>query len=119
MAKPRRQQRVAETLKKEIGELLQKGVADPHLDMVSVTSVEISPDLRYARVFVSHLGDVSDKEVLQALKRASKFLRRELGGRMTLRVMPELAFEIDRSLEQGSRIEALLAQVEADQQEQA
>lgn len=119
MANTRRQRRVAETLQKELGSLLQHSVADPHLVFVSVTWVDVSPDLKNARVYVSHLGDTpdDDAEVVQALERASGFLRRELAGRLQLRVVPHLAFKIDAVLERARHIDALLDQIPPAQTE--
>ena len=116
MANTRRQLRVADQLQKELGVLLQQSVEDPRLVFVSVTWVDVSPDLKNAHVFVSHLGDVSEnEEVVQALGRASGFLRRELAGRLRLRVVPHLDFRIDAVLEHARRIDALLEQVPPQQ----
>lgn len=85
---------------------------DPELRKVTITEVEMPPDLRSARVYFSALGgEVERDEALAALDRASGFLRREVGRRCGLRFAPELHFFADRSIERGARIEELLAKV--------
>lgn len=109
----RRQRRVSELIHKEISDLLQKKVSDPRLDFVTVTAVEISPDLRHAHVYVSILGDQeASQEALDGLAHASGFLRRELGSRLSLRYTPRLTFYLDNSLQRSERILELLRQIE-------
>ncbi len=105
----RRQRQVAELLHQEISLLLQRQVRDPRLGFVTVTDVEVTQDLRLATIYVSVMG--SDDEVNQAmagLKSAAGFFRHELGSTLTLRFTPELSFRLDKSLEQGLRIDQLL-----------
>jgi ribosome-binding factor A len=105
----RRQRQVAELLHEEISMLLQQRVDDPRLALVTVTGVEVTPDLRVAHVYVSIMDDdVEVKETLAGLKRAAGFLRRELATFVSLRYTPELHFRLDNSLEQGLRIDRLL-----------
>jgi ribosome-binding factor A len=105
----RRQRQVAELLHEEISMLLQQRVDDPRLALVTVTGVEVTPDLRVAHVYVSIMDDdVEVKETLAGLKRAAGFLRRELATFVSLRYTPELHFRLDSSLEQGLRIDRLL-----------
>jgi len=105
----RRQKRVSELIRQEIGEILEKEAADPRFYLVSVTAVEVSADLRHARVYVSTLGDAERRaEALRGLRHAARFLRRQLGARLSLRYIPELKFYLDDSLERGARIEELL-----------
>jgi ribosome-binding factor A len=88
---------------------MQRRARDPRLKSVTVTSVEMSPDLRMARVYVSVLGSGDDIEhTLMGLRRAAGFFRRELGARLSLRYLPELSFRLDDSLERGLRIDQLL-----------
>lgn len=105
----RRQRQVAELLHKEISLLIQQRLRDPRLGFVTVTGVEMSPDLRVAHVYVSVLG--SDDEVqasLKSLNRATGFFRRELGASLSLRYLPELNFRADDTLERALRIDELL-----------
>ena len=84
-------------------------LADPRLEFVTVTAVEVSADLRHARVYVSHLGASEDEpEILEALAHATGYLRRELGQRIILRYIPELTFYIDDTLDRARRIDEIL-----------
>jgi ribosome-binding factor A len=114
-----RQEKVEELLKAEISEILQRELKDPRLGFVTVTEVEVSPDLRHARVFVSVMGDErAREESLEGLKSAAGFVRGELGRRLTMRVTPEIEFRIDSSIEQGARIFELLEQIRKDEPQQ-
>jgi ribosome-binding factor A len=105
----RRQRQVAELLHEEISLLIQRRVRDPRLGFVTVTGVEVSPDLRVAHVYVSVLGSDDDvQRSLESLRRAAGFFRRELGASLSLRYLPELNFRPDDTLERGFRIDRLL-----------
>jgi len=104
-----RQERVAERIQQLIGELLKKRIKDPRLAMISVTAVKISPTLREATIYVSALGGVATRaEVMEGLKRARGYLRREVGRHLQLRTVPELYFKWDESLEQADHVLRLL-----------
>jgi ribosome-binding factor A len=109
----RRIERVNELIREEISELIRREVKDPRLDsFISVTEVVTSPDLRHARVFVSIMGtDEEKQQVEKGLIAAKGFLRRELGERLTLRYTPELTFQLDDSIERGSRLLQLINEV--------
>jgi ribosome-binding factor A len=108
----RRSQRVADVVRAELSRLLLLEAHDPDLRKVTITDVEMPPDLKSARVFFSCLGGDAERENAgQALRRAAGYLRREVGQRCQLRYAPELFFVSDRSLERGARIEELLHQV--------
>jgi ribosome-binding factor A len=105
----RRQRQVAELLHQEISLLIQRRARDPRLNFVTVTGVEVTPDLRVAHVYVSVLGSEDDvKQSLAGLGRAAGFFRRELGASLSLRYLPELDFRLDDSLERAFRIDQLL-----------
>ena len=89
---------------------LLRNVKDPRISgkMISVTSVETTGDLRYAKVWLSVLDLEDEKEFKKGLKSASGWLRRELGNSMSLRFTPELVFEIDHSIEYGAHINQVL-----------
>ena len=112
----RRIQRLNNLIRHEISELLQRQVKDPRLgSFVTVTEVSIAPDLRHARIFVSHIGSKEEKQAtLSALTSASSFFRRELAKRLRLRRIPELSFQWDDSIERGSHLLELIDQVTAD-----
>jgi ribosome-binding factor A len=109
----RRQRKVAELLHEEISQLIQYGTQDPRIGFVTVTGVEVTPDLRLARVYVTVLGDKADaKSTLEGLNNAKGYFRRQLGQSISLRYIPELVFKLDTSLEQGMHIEHLLDSLE-------
>ena len=108
MAKSRRQARLNELLLEEIGSLIHRDIQDPRVNGVSVSGVEVSPDLARARVFVILPGgDKARRQALAGLEHAAGFLRHELAERLSLHRLPDLTFEIDRGFEQGLRIDAL------------
>jgi ribosome-binding factor A len=105
----RRQKRVAELLHEELGQLIQQRAGDPRLAFVTVTDVEVSPDLRRAHIYVSVMSDdEARQEALTALAHATGFFRRELAGALNLRFVPDLSFHLDVSLDRASRIDYLL-----------
>jgi len=106
----RRPRRVGEQVLRELGEIFQRGlVRDPAIGYLTITAVDMSPDLRHARVFYSVYGDDVDHDATQrALERAAPFVRRELGRRLRTKVTPEPRFELDISLERAARVEELL-----------
>lgn len=107
--------RINEDIKRTLFELL-KNVKDPRVGqgMLSVTGVETTADLRYAKVFISFYGQVNEKELLKGLKSASGYLRRELGRSLDLRYTPELIFEIDKSIAHGAHINKLINELGMD-----
>jgi ribosome-binding factor A len=114
----RRQRQVAELLHEEISQLIQFNTQDPRLGFVTVTGVDVTPDLRQARVFVTTLGDeVDGRATIEGLTSAAGYFRHELGRLLSLRYVPHLTFELDTSLKHGLRIESLLNQIkeESDQ----
>ena len=113
MPNPHRQEKLGELIAAELSELLRTRVKDPRVGFASITHVEVSGDLRHAKVFVSVMGEPSEQEeTIKALKHAAGFLRHELAERITIRYMPELVFKLDTSIEQGSRILDMIRQLE-------
>lgn len=101
--------RVGEQIRRELADLLRTEIKDPGMGMVTVGDVEVSKDLSHARVYFTVLGDAQVAAASgKALSRASGFLRRELGRRMRLRVVPELHFVFDDSEIKGARVDALI-----------
>jgi len=111
----RRAARLNEQFKREISDILRRETRDPRIGMPTVTGVDATPDLWSARVYVrpgpEREGEEADGELLAGLEAATSFIRRELGERLTLRRVPELRFELDKTLEKAMRIEALLREV--------
>lgn len=111
-----RVQRVAEAIKEEVSELLHSELKDPRIGFASVVKVDVSRDLRHARVYVSVLGDdARQKESLKGLTSALGFVRSEVARRLQLRFAPELEFRLDDSIEHGVRIAKLLNDVREGQ----
>lgn len=105
----RRQRKVAELLHEEISQLIQFQTRDPRLGFVTVTDVEVSPDLRQARVYVTTLSDEAEaQDTLAGLVNASGYFRHKLSQSLPLRYIPELTFKLDTSLEHGLHIDNLL-----------
>ena len=107
----RRSERTGKLIQREISGLLEREVNDPRLSkLISVTEVTLSPDLKYAKVFVSTLGDQIDskEEMLAGFNKASGFLRRELASHLRLRYTPKLSFHYDDSIERGARLLKLM-----------
>ncbi|MGV7962655.1 30S ribosome-binding factor RbfA [Photorhabdus tasmaniensis] len=113
-----RTQRVAQEMQKEIAIILQREVKDPRIGMATVSGVEVSRDLAYAKVFVTFLNVLTEehdsdvvKNGIKALNEASGFIRSLLGKAMRLRIVPELTFSYDNSLVEGMRMSNLVTNV--------
>ncbi|MBV9119928.1 MAG: 30S ribosome-binding factor RbfA [Chloroflexi bacterium] len=107
----RRTERVQSLIRHELGEILQQEVKDPRIEgLVSITAVEVTPDLRMARVYLSVFGQSADAgtQAIAALNTAKPFLRHELGRRMSLRYAPQLDLRLDHSLEYADQVNRLL-----------
>lgn len=119
MAKPsyKRAERVADQIRMEVADILARKTKDPRVGFMTVTGVDLSPDLRVAKVFVTTLQEGKEEEsALQGLGHALGFIRAELGRRMNLRYIPELIFCRDRSEQRGNRIDQLLDSLHEQQE---
>ncbi|MHA6251254.1 30S ribosome-binding factor RbfA [Oceanobacillus sp. CAU 1775] len=104
-----RANRVAEQMKKELGDILTTKIKDPRVGFVTVTDVEVTGDLQQATVYISVLGTEEEKQdTLLGLSKAKGFIRSEIGKRIRLRKTPEITFEFDEAYEYGNRIESIL-----------
>lgn len=105
--------RINEEVKKIISDIIRNDLNDPRVSkMCSVVAAEVTPDLRYAKVFISVLGSEEEKKsTLKGLNSAAGFIRRELGRSIELRYSPEVVFELDKSIEHGAYINRLLNEV--------
>ncbi|MGL5757376.1 30S ribosome-binding factor RbfA [Plesiomonas sp.] len=108
-----RSKRVAQELQKEVAIILQREVKNPQIGMVTVSSVEVSRDLAYAKVFVTFLFDDSEAIAsgLKSLRDSTGYIRTLVGKAMRLRIVPELRFEYDQSLTEGMRMSNLVSSV--------
>ncbi|HZP48310.1 MAG TPA: 30S ribosome-binding factor RbfA [Vicinamibacterales bacterium] len=114
MSQGSRPDRVADQIRGELGQLLAREVHDPGIGFVTITRVQVSPDLQHARVFFTALGDDrARRNSDRALHRAIPFLRRQIGSRLRLRRVPELEFVYDESIAGQDRIEQLLHDLRA------
>jgi len=113
-----RAQRVAETIHKEISSLLIKGLKDPRIGFVTITSVDVTSDLRQARIYYTLMGSQDGRKETQAgLDSCSSFIRQFLGRQLRLRFIPEIHFEYDASFDYGQNIERLLSEVKTEEQQ--
>ena len=113
----RRSERTGKLIQREISELLERQVNDPRLSsLISVTDVSVSLDLKHAKVFISAMGDESDREeMLAGFNRASGFFRRELSSQLKMRCPPELTFHYDDSIERGARLLKMMSELTSDE----
>jgi ribosome-binding factor A len=114
----RRIKRFNELLRQELSRLLLRRVRDPRLSSVTITEVDVTADMRIARIYVSLLDDDEEtrQEVLHSLQGAAGFLRRELAHLLEVRHTPELTFHLDESARYGAHIDQLLAQIHREEQ---
>ena len=117
MADHGRSRRVGEQIKRGIGELIQRELRDPRLQWVTVTAVKVTPDFSHATIYFTILGEATAvDEALRGLERSAGFLRSKLGKQLKMRIVPQLHFKHDESVERGSYMETLIDQVVAEDQ---
>lgn len=103
---------MGETIHKEISQLLIRGLKDPRIGFVTLTAVDVTSDLRHAKIFYTVIGDEqSRKDSAAGLMSSTSYIRQQLGRQLRLRYIPEIVFEYDGSVEYGNRIEDLLREV--------
>lgn len=113
-----RNDKVAEEIKKIVGKTVQEELRDPRLGFTTITRVELTPDLRFARIFFSVYGSETQwDETLKGLKAASGFIRRVLAEELRLRFVPEIVFKADHSAEYSIEIEKQLEEIKRQEQE--
>jgi len=109
---------MGEAIKRELGFILDRKLCDPRVGMVTVTRVDLSEDLRYAKIFVSFLSDEDKREEsLRVLRKARRFIRGELAHSLRFRVAPELTFLIDESSGNYIRISEVLKDIQEEDSE--
>jgi ribosome-binding factor A len=110
--------RLCELIQRELGRIIDQEVNDPRIGMVTITSVELSDDLRYAKAFVSVLGDDAQKEEsMKLLRHAGRFIRGRLAGSINLRLVPRIRFVLDESAENYLRIAEVLRRIHEEEEE--
>lgn len=104
-----RTRRVSELIRRELANIVSTRLGDPRLNMVTITAVDVSKDLKHAKVFITQLNN--DDAVLETLNKASGYLRKELSSRLTMKVSPSLTFGYDHSVERGMALFKLIENV--------
>jgi ribosome-binding factor A len=109
--------RIGDQLRAELSELISREVQDPGIGFLTITYVKVTPDLQVARVYYTTLGDdKARRDTARALGRATPFLRRQIGGRLRLKRVPQLEFFFDESIARGDRIEQILQELGEERQ---
>jgi ribosome-binding factor A len=111
----RRQDQLSEVITRELSDLMRSRMKDPRIGFASITDVDVSADLRHAKVFVSVMGTSEEQHAtMKGLDHATGFLRHELAQRLTVRHVPEIAFKLDESIARGAHVLDLINRVAAD-----
>lgn len=111
-----RTQRVAQQIQRDLADLIRNDLKDPRVGMVSIISVDVSRDLAHAKVYITSLTAENHAEIIKVLQGAAGFLRRELGKRLMIRIIPQLHFFYDESIERGSHLSSLIDEAVASDQ---
>jgi len=110
-----RKDRIADQIKREVADIVQNVLKNPHLGFITITDAECSGDLRYAKVFYSVLGDAKIKsQTAGVLKKSTGKIQSELARRISIRKVPQLSFHVDNSAEYGSKMDLLFKQIEKE-----
>ena len=106
-----RTDRIAEEIKKVISEMIQNELKDPRVKgLISITKVMLTKDLKFCKIYISVMG-ADKEEVLQGIKSGAGYMRKELGNRVQIRILPELQFVIDDSIEYGAHIDKVIRDI--------
>ena len=112
MGQGSRPERVADQIRAEVTTMIARELHDPGIGFVTITRVQVSPDLQHARLYYTSLGDAeARKNTARALERASGFMRRQIGQRLRLRRAPEIHFQFDETIGHQDRVEQLLHEI--------
>ena len=107
-----RHERLEQDVKIALSDIIMNEVKEPSVTgLISVTDVKITPDQKYAKVYVSIFGKENKNKVIEALKKATGFIKRELGRRVRMRNMPDITFELDNSMEYGEHMDRVIKEV--------
>jgi ribosome-binding factor A len=111
----KRSQRISDLLRKEVADIIMYKLKDPRVGFITVTGVDVTNDIKIAKVYVSILQDKEKKITLDILNSAKSFIRTELSKRLRMKFIPSIEFRLDTSIEYGNRIERLLKQAGEDE----
>lgn len=115
MKESNRMNRIDEELKKEISNIINYELNNPKVTgLISVTKVKVTPDLRYARVYISMINEKNQKATLAALKQSAGYIRTLVAKKVNLRTTPEIIFEFDESIEYGAKIDSIINEIAKD-----
>jgi len=113
-----RPERVQEAIPQEVSKIIQHELKDPRIGFLTITAVEVTPDLRYARIFFTALGEMKDKMLaLKGLKSAKGYIKGRLADEIKLRFMPEIEFKIDESWERGKHLDDIFTKLEKEKRD--
>lgn len=110
----KRSQRVSDLLREEIADIITYRLKDPRIGFITVTGVDVTDDIKIARVYISVLKDEEKKTTLEVLNAAKSFIRTELSKRLRMKFIPSIEFRLDTSVEYGSRIDKLLKEIRGE-----
>lgn len=113
-----RPQKLGDLIQRELADLIARELRDPRIGMLTITSVDVSPDLSHAKVFFTLLAKQQVADTLQGLRRSAGFLRSQLAKRIKMYTTPELRFEYDESVERGDHLSRLIDQANAKNPEE-
>jgi ribosome-binding factor A len=111
----KRSQRVGDLLRKEIADIIIYRLKDPRIGFITVTGVDVTDDIKLARVYVSIFQEGERKTTLEVLNSAKSFVRSELSKRLRMKFIPSIEFRLDTSIEYGNKIEELLKEIEENE----
>lgn len=109
----KRSVRVSDLIKEEVAQIIMHRLRDPRIGFVTVTGVNVSEDLRHAKVYISILEGTKQDETLKILNSSAKFIRGELASRVRIKFIPQLVFKLDESIEYGAKIERILNEIKS------
>ena len=113
-----RPERVQEAIRQEVSKIIQNELKDPRIGFLTITAVEVTPDLRYARIFFTALGEMKDKMLaLKGLKSAKGYIKGRLADEIKLRFMPEIEFKIDESWERIRHLDDIFNKLEKEKRD--
>ncbi|MDD2371401.1 MAG: 30S ribosome-binding factor RbfA [Firmicutes bacterium] len=115
--KHHRSQRLEGELMKVLAEIIREDLKDPRLHMITITDVSVAKDLSFAKIFISHLEEDKAKAGLEALNKGKGFIRKQIGMKLKLRIVPEIAFYIDDTLNYSLKINKILKSFEKEEKE--
>lgn len=113
--KKHRSDRLEGELKKVLAEILRDDLKDPRLEMITFTTVKVAKDLSFAKIFISHIKEDKLEDALVALNKAKGAIRKQIGMKLQLRVVPEIAFFIDDSLSYSQKINDILKEIKSSE----